>query len=198
MPRPVVTVREATPEDLPDLLAMWQELRPLGLRLDRSAATATESGVLARLAQAQANPDVRVVVATIGDEVVGMAVLTHQPFAALFDTRAAHVNYLHVRPAHLRKGAGRALVAAAAGFAEEHGAEHVVTSVYSQLREANRFYARLGFGPMIVSRVAALPALRRKLAAETRLGALDDVLQRRRSLRRTRLRDALTPAPVVD
>ncbi len=198
MPRPVVTVREATPEDLPDLLAMWQELRPLGSRLDRSAAAATESGVLARLAQAQANPDVRVVVATIGDEVVGMAVLTHQPFAALFDARAAHVDYLHVRPAYRRKGAGRALVAAAAGFAEEHGAEHVVTSVYSHLREANRFYARLGFGPMVVRRVAALPALRRKLAAETRLGALDDVLQRRRSLRRTRLRDALTPAPVVD
>ncbi len=194
MARPFVTVREATPDDLPDLLAMWRELRELGSRLDRSAGQASEEGVLARLAEAQANPDVRVVVATIAGEVVGMAVLTHQPFAALFDARAAHVHYLHVRAGHRRRGAGRALVAAAVAFADEHGAEHVVTSVYSHLREANRFYARLGFGPMVVRRVAAVPALRRKLAAEARVGALDEILQRRRSLRgRSRLRVAPVP-----
>ena len=193
MARPYVSVREATPDDLPDLLQMWKELRQVGSRMDRAAPPATEEGILARLAEAQSNPDVRVVVATIGDEVVGMAVFTHQPFAALFDARAAHVHYLHVRAPHRRKGVGRALVGASVTFAEEHGAEHVITSVYPQLREANRFYARLGFGPMVVRRIAAVPALRRKLAVDARVCALEDVLERRRSLRKSgRLRAALT------
>jgi hypothetical protein len=65
-------------------------------------------------------------------------------------------------------------------------ADHVVTNVYPQLRDCNRFLARLGFAPVITRRVVALPALRRRLAIEARAGSADEVLARRRSVRRVR------------
>lgn len=187
MTRAHVEVRDATPDDLPDLLAMWTELRSLAPRSERAFPDPSPEGVLARLAQAQADPSVRVVVATLpgdgGPEVAGFAVLTAQPYAALFDAGAAHLHYLHVRPERRRRGVGRALVATAASFAEERGAEHVLTSVSPSLREANRFYARLGFGPVVVRRAVSVTALRRRLAGDARTPGLEEVLQRRRSLR---------------
>ncbi len=171
------------PEDMPDLLSMWQELRALAGRGDRAVPPASPEAVLGRISEAQSSPGVRIVVATVGEDIAGMAVLTHSPFAALFDYHAAHVHYLHVRQTWRRRGVGRALLTAAAAFAEEHGAEHVVTAVHPALRDANRFYARLGFAPMVVRRVATVSMLRRKLAADPRVGALEEVLHRRRSLR---------------
>lgn len=183
MARPLLAVRDATPDDLPDLLAMWRELRELGGWYERAAPPPTEEGVLARLHRAAGAADLRIVVATSGASVVGMAVLTAAPFAALVDTTAVHVHYLHTRAGCRRRGVGHALLAAAAAFAEEIGAEHVVTSVHPQLREAQRFYARLGFAPMVLRRVAPVTTLRRKLAVESPAAGLDGLLARRRTLR---------------
>ncbi len=183
MVRAHVVVRQATPDDLPDLLALWREQRELAGRTERVAPEATVEGALEALARAHRDPGTRIIVAVVGEAVVGLAVLTHEPFAALFDVRAVHLNYLQVRDGCRRRGVGHALVAAAAGFAEEVGAEHVITHVLPQLREANRFFARLGFGPVVVQRAAPVPALRRRLATDSRNGALDELLSRRRSLR---------------
>jgi GNAT superfamily N-acetyltransferase len=185
--RSLVTVREATPDDVPDLLAMWAELRALGSRYERTAPAPSEDGVRARLRDAQTTPDLRIIVACAGPAVVGMAVLVHQPFAALVEARAVHVNYLHVREGARRQGVGHALVAAAAAFAEEVGAEHVLSSVYPHLRDSQRFYARLGFGPMMVHRAVPLSILRRRLAGSGP-GQIDGVLARRRSTRLSRRR----------
>ena len=107
------------------------------------------------------------------------------------------IDYLHVRPAYHRRGAGRALVAAAAAFCEEIGAEHVVVNVFPQVREANRFYAKLGFSPLVVrTGRASVSTLRRTLAADSaEQGRRAGVLARRRQrwLARTRAR-AHTPA----
>jgi ribosomal protein S18 acetylase RimI-like enzyme len=175
-------VRAATPDDLPDLLVMWREHLDLGPRGDRSLPRPSEEGVLARLHEAQDNPDLKIMVANVGDQVAGMAVFTHQPVLALFDADAVHVHYLHVRPGHRRRGIGHALVAAAASLAEDLGAEHVVSNVAAHHREANRFYARLGFGALILGRSAAVPTLRRKLAASCPT-VREEILARRRSLR---------------
>ena len=79
------------------------------------------------------------------------------------------IDYLHVRPAFHRRGVGRALVAAAAAFCDEIGAEHVVVNVFPQVREANRFYAKLGFSPLVVRRVAPVSStLRRTLGLRRR------------------------------
>ena len=193
MARPPVSVRDATSDDVQELVEMWGELRVLAGRLDRGGAAPTEAGVLRRLHDVADDPDRRLVVATLGGEIVGTALLSHEPVAALADVGAVHVHYLHVRPAHRRRGIGGALLAAAVSFAEECGAEHVVANVSSQLREAQRFYARLGFGPVVVRRVAPVSVLRRRLTAEraSRGRAPVDELSARRRTARARMRAAL-------
>jgi GNAT superfamily N-acetyltransferase len=184
--RPGVAVRDACPDDLPALLAMWRELRDIGGRLERAVPAATEDGALDRLLRITSDPDSRALVATVADRVVGMAVLTCTPYAPLFDQKAVHVHYLHVRDGARRRGVGKALLAAAATFAEEVGAEHLMTSVLPQLRDSNRFYARLGFSPVVVRRSVPVSVLRRRLAAEGVATGPDHLVLRRRTLRRVR------------
>ena len=186
MTRPGVAVRDACSDDLAALVAMWAELREIGSRLDRATPPVSHEGALDRLLAITGDPDSRALVATIGDDVAGMAVLTCMQYAPLFDQRAVHVHYLHVRDGHRRRGVGKALLAAAASFAEEVGAEHVITSVLPQLRATNRFYARLGFSPVVVRRSVPVSLLRRRLAAEGVVVAADNLLVRRRTLRRVR------------
>ena len=186
MSRPGVAVRDACPDDLAAVVAMWGELRDVAGRLDRATPPVSHDGAMDRLLSITSDPDSRALVATVGDEVVGMAVLTCAQYAPLFDQNAVHVHYLHVRDGHRRRGVGKALLAAAACFAEEVGAEHVMTSVLPQLRDANRFYARLGFGPVVVRRSVPVSLLRRRLAAEGVVAAADNLLVRRRTLRRVR------------
>lgn len=184
--RPGVLVRDAVPDDLPDLLAIWDELRDLGGRFERAMPCASDDGVLDRLGAIQADPASRLLVAVIDGKAAGLALLTTSSYAPLFDQTAVHVHYLHVRDGFRRRGVGRALLAAAVALADEVGAEHVLTSVLPHLRDTQRFYARLGFGPVVVRRSVPVSMLRRRLAGEGRSTMADNVLARRRTLRRVR------------
>jgi GNAT superfamily N-acetyltransferase len=184
--RPSVIVRDAAPDDLPALLAMWRELRELGGRFERSMPQVSEDGVLDRLRAIGDDPAWRALVAIHDGEVAGMAVLTSSAYAPLFDQNAVHVHYLHVRDGCRRRGVARSLLGAAVTMAEEVGAEHVITSVLPHLRETQRFYARLGFGPVVVRRSVPVSMLRRRLAGDLRATVADNVLARRRNLRRVR------------
>jgi GNAT superfamily N-acetyltransferase len=184
----VITVREAQSHDLPAIARQWGDIKKVAGRSNRLAPMPNFGRVRDYVRYGPRDPDQRVLVATIDgdDEVIGFCVLFRQPFAPLYDGCSVQVHYLHVAERCRRRGVGRALVAAAATFAEEVSAEHVVTNVYPQLRDCNRFFARLGFAPVITRRVVALPALRRRLAVEARTGSVDEVLARRRSVRRVR------------
>jgi GNAT superfamily N-acetyltransferase len=181
-----VVVRDAVPDDLPVLVTMWHELRDLGGRVDRTMPVVSEDGVLHRLKRIDDDPDSRALVAVIDGVVAGMALLTVSAYAPLFDQDAVHVHYLHVRDGYRRRGAGRALLAAAVATADDVGAEHILTSVMPQLRDTQRFYARLGFGPVVVRRSVPVSMLRRRLAGESRPSLADNVVARRRTLRRAR------------
>ncbi len=187
MSRPAVVVREATVDDTPALLAMWSELRDMGGRIERLMPGPDAEGLRERLAWVATDPSSRVLVAIVDDaEVAGMTLLTEAPYAPLFEQRAVHTHYLHVRDGFRRRGVGKALLAAAVAFAEEVGAEHVMTSVLPQMRETQRFYARLGFSPVVVRRSAPVSVLRRRLAPSGATSVTDNLLARRRSLRRVR------------
>lgn len=186
MTRPSVTVRDAVPDDLPALLTMWRELRDLGGRIERTMPQASEDGVLDRLRAIDDDPESRALVAVLDGQLAGMAVLTCTSFAPLFEQAAVHVHYLHVREGFRRRGVARNLLCAAVSVADEVGAEHVITSVLPHLRETQRFYARLGFGPVVVRRSVPVAMLRRRLAGEVRSSSADSLLARRRTLRRVR------------
>jgi GNAT superfamily N-acetyltransferase len=70
-----------------------------------------------------------------------------------------------VFPEYRRHGIGQALMDAAVSWAEERGATHVATAAHSSSRDANRFMARLGLGPMATLRIAPTTAVRAKLVA---------------------------------
>ena len=186
MTRPAVLVRDARPDDLPALLLMWDELRDMGSRLERVIPPSGAAGVLERLESVSRDPDSCAVVAVVDDEVAGMAVLTATAYAPLFEQRAVHAHYLHVRDGFRRRGVGKALLTAAVSFADDVGAEHVITSVLPQMRETQRFYARLGFGPVVVRRSVSVSALRRRLTGAPAPSSADHLVARRRSLRRLR------------
>ncbi len=198
--RASVTVRDCVPEDLPAVLALYDELCAAGPRAAVPAhaeAGSTRAAVAARYVRAIDSPDERLaVVVTTHGEVVGMALMTRATSSGLVETLAVHMNHVSVAARHRRRGAGRALVAAATAWAEEIGASGVAVPVFPSAREANRFFARLGFAPASITRVASVPALRRRLGSEVPSATLDEGhLMRRRRLRAATRGRALMPRP---
>jgi GNAT superfamily N-acetyltransferase len=96
----------------------------------------------------------------------------------LVDTPSVHMTHSVVSRRHERRGAGKALVAAAAAYADERGIDQLVVSVNPGSREGNRFFARLGFAPLAVRRIAPVSVVRRRLA-QTELTAMEHVVRRR-------------------
>ncbi len=176
-----LAVRRATSEDVPALLSLVEELREAG-RASRSLLRGV-SGLAERLADLVADDATEVLLAETGTDPVGMAILFESPVTSLTDLPTLRMDYAVVARRARRRGVGRALVAAAAAYAEDAGMEQLAVAVVPADREANRFYARLGFAPVVVRRVSPVAALRRKLAVPERRPTASD-LARRRLLRR--------------
>jgi ribosomal protein S18 acetylase RimI-like enzyme len=195
MPWTAVRVRPATEHDLPALLAFAEEMRdqllPTG---DGKRSRNGRAGLESRYLDALADPDRSLVVAVDDEDApLGMALLSVAPANALLDLPAVHVSHVVVGDGVKRRGAGKALVAAAATYAEERGIEQVVVSVNPGSREANRFFARLGFAPLAVRRVAPVQVIRRRLQIAD-AGPADHVVRRGR--RPGRLRSGAPALPL--
>ena len=171
MSRIRVRVRAALSDDVDELVALVGSLTDLGLVRGRRVARSWPDGLRTECERLLADPDHRVVVAVEepadagAGVVVGAAVLAADTTGGLLDPPSVYVSHLLVAPAHRKRGVGRALVAAAAGYAEELGVDSVVVAVAPTTRDANRFFARLGFAPLVIRRVAPVAALRRALAS---------------------------------
>ncbi len=188
MPRVHVVVRPLTTADTEAVLEMWEELRQYTGRSGALAPMPSEARLRQVMAEMDGDDSCRAVVAALDGEVVGMAVFTRRPLGPFMEARVVQIDYLHVRAAFHRRGVGRALVAAATGYADEIGSEHVSVNVLPQVREANRFYAKIGFSPLAVRRVASVSTLRRSLGLEVpvRGAARAGLLARRRTAIRSR------------
>lgn len=137
----------------------------------------------ARVAAALERDGVTILLAESAGEAHGYIALLETRLTALSETPSIWVDQLYVVPTARRNGTARALLAAAARVAEDRGAEQIGACVPAQARETNRFFARLGFHSVVVRRVTSTGALRRRLGAPQERSALEEVLQRRRSLR---------------
>jgi GNAT superfamily N-acetyltransferase len=178
-----VIARPASIDDVPALAALWAELKQVGGRAERAINPASVSDIADRLAATISDPDCRVLVATADSQPAGMAVLRVTCPDPLSETCVVQLMHLVVAGGQRRRGVGHALVAAAADFADERQIEHLTAGVYPSLRDASRFYARLGFSPVLVQRVAPVAAVRRRLGIEF-AGSRDDVVRRSSRLRR--------------
>jgi GNAT superfamily N-acetyltransferase len=189
--RPLVLTRLATDEDLSVLVALWDELRQIGGRAERAINPVTAVDVRERMAEVLVDPTCRVVLACSDGAPAGMVVLKAQRPDPLSDAQVVQVAHLVVSGAHRHRGVGHALLAAAADFATERHIDHVAVGVYPSLRDASRFYARLGFAPLAVRRIAPVAVLRRRLDNDSTMPLLGDAVRRR-----TRLIRPVTPQRV--
>ncbi len=172
MSRSSLCVRAAELADLPILVEFGRELHEqlvgpaepgARTRGEKPERTAWEQ----RYRQAIEDPDRHLVLCLrAGEEALGMALLTVAPGGALLDQSVVYLSHALVPGRHRRRGAGKALVAAAADFADARGLEQIVVAVHAGAagsREANRFFARLGFAPLSVRRVGSVATVRRRL-----------------------------------
>lgn len=185
MPSHPVRVRPVTEADLPALLTLAEELREQLLPSDGGGRSRSRPSLEERYREAIADPGRHLVLAVEGcdcpdEQVLGMAMFTITTANALLDVAAVHVSHAVVSGHQRKRGAGRALVAAATAFADERGIDQLVVSVHPASREAARFYARLGFAPLAVRRTASVGAVRRRLAL---LERASEPLARRRPVR---------------
>jgi GNAT superfamily N-acetyltransferase len=145
------------------------------------AARAASEG---RIAAALQREDVRAYMATSDGQPVGFAVAATSPFSALTDSPCVTIDQLYVAPDSRRHGVARQLMSAVTLYADSRGCDQIGCNVPAQQREANRFFARLGFSSQVVRRITTVAALRRRLGTdEQRHHSIEALLHRRRSLR---------------
>jgi GNAT superfamily N-acetyltransferase len=185
--RATVSAREAVAADIPGLLELFDQLRAAGPRRSvpmPSDPTTLRGGAAERFRAVIDDPDQRLIVAEDADGLAGMVLCSIGTSSTLATAPAVVLSHLTVAANSRRAGVGRVLVAAATQWAAECDVDHLRVAVYASSREANRFFARLGFAPVSVNRVAPVAALRRILGAEVPAAEADsEAGARRRRLR---------------
>jgi predicted N-acetyltransferase YhbS len=182
--RSLVSMRSAELTDAPLLAELWGEaLR----RVDHQDQIADLELVIKAAAD---SAEQRLVVAEYDGELAGAVFLRLTTVTAVNLEPVVEAVSPHVFAQFRRHGIGSSLMECALTFADELGAAHVMTAASSGSRDANRFMARLGLGPLAVTRVASAPTMRAKLTAHrpglaTAGGRhLTRVLAARRSMKR--------------
>lgn len=163
-----IRVRPATHDDIGAVVALSDELRrpavARGTHYGRPPLPDTGADRAERYARFIDDARGRLVVAA--DEgtgqITGMALLGRD-VADLLGSDAVYMTQVVVAPEFRRRGVGRRLVGAAVAYADEVGSDQIVVGVAVGGRETHRFFARLGFAPLVTRRVASVPALRRSL-----------------------------------
>lgn len=182
MPRTAPLIRQATPADAVELLALWSATTRGTVTTDRAVAEAELA-----LANLAANPDERLLVAEVDGDVVAAVALKRGQVSPLVPDPVVHTSFLLVLPQFRRHGYAHALLEAAVSWAEEKDVDHI-TAITDGNRDTNRFLARLGLVTLGTVRLTSTATLRKKLSAErSRLSGnrhLVEVISHRRSVRR--------------
>jgi GNAT superfamily N-acetyltransferase len=179
--RPAISIKRVSEPEARAFTELWMSSRvEAGVSPEVAARAASEG----RIAAALQREDVRAYVAMADGRAVGFAVAATSPFSALTDSPCVTIDQLYVVPDARKSGVARNLMSAVTLYADSRGCEQIGCNVPSQHRDANRFFARLGFSSQVVRRITTVSALRRRLGTdEQRQHSLDVLLHRRRSLR---------------
>jgi GNAT superfamily N-acetyltransferase len=181
MSRTSLVSRIACREDAPVLAELWTDVLR---RADRSEQVADLELVIKGAA---ASPEQRFVVVEYDGRVAGSVLLKLTTMSPLNLEPCVQAIQPRVFDHSRRHGVGRALMDAAASFAEENGVLHVTTAVPAAARDANRFMARLALAPVATVRVVPTSLLRSRVTPPVAGGrSVPRVLAARRSQRRSR------------
>jgi GNAT superfamily N-acetyltransferase len=161
-----VKVRQATPEDVPSLVALFQELDRM--QADWRVFTPRPGfydEVGEKYREAMNIPDSMVLVAVDDEgEVVGMAYGESRMPSRFSDERALELSGVVVRSGYRGRGVGRELVEEAARFAKERGIDWIELKTFAPNRGAMEFWERLGFEPRVVQMTTHTQDLMERLA----------------------------------
>jgi ribosomal protein S18 acetylase RimI-like enzyme len=160
-----VKVRQATLEDVPALVALFQELDRM--QSDWRVFTPRpgfydEVGLKYR--EAMSTENAVVLVAEDEGEIVGMAYGEVRIPSRFSDERALELSGVGVRTGYRGRGVGRALVQEAARFAGELGVEWVELKTFAPNQGAMAFWEGLGFTPRVVQMTQGTKALVQRLS----------------------------------
>ena len=189
-----VITRTARPADLPSVLALVRQHRADAYAEDVLTGH-TRGAAASGFRRLLDDPGHRVVLAVRpgpnaaggadGEVAVGLAVLGLDPLSLVLGNPQVTVHTFVVHREHRRRGTGAVLLAAAARYAQEIGAHHVVAAVGGHEAERQRFFARMGFAPLTTRRIVTVDSLIRSLAAWQR-GGLPVTVSRRPAAARRR------------
>ncbi|MEX0754323.1 MAG: GNAT family N-acetyltransferase [Actinomycetota bacterium] len=157
-------VRQATPPDVPSLVALFQELD--SMQRDWRVFTPRPGfydQVGAKYRAAMGRPDEVVLVAEHDGEVVGMAYGEVNVPSRFSDERALELSGVVVRAGHRGRGVGRALVREATRFAAARNVPWVTLKTFSPNEGSMTFWEQLGFTPRVVQLTSSTDALERRI-----------------------------------
>jgi len=143
MDSPPLTIRSARREDLPVVVRLLAD-DALGAARER-VETPLPASYTAAFDAIDADPHNELVVACLGEEVVGVLQLTITPCLVQQGAWRATVEGVRVAAAHRSRGVGAALFAWVTARARSAGCRIVQLTTDRRRPDARRFYERLGF-----------------------------------------------------
>ena len=161
-------VRQATPEDVPALVALFQELDRM--QADWRVFTPRPGffdEVGEKYREAMNNPDAVVLVVEDDEgEAVGMAYGEARTPSRFSDERALELSGVVVRAGYRGRGVGRELVQEAARFAGERGIAWIELKTFSPNRGAMEFWENMGFEARVIQLTSPTRELLERLAED--------------------------------
>jgi GNAT superfamily N-acetyltransferase len=144
MGRSIATVQRVDDSLHSPFIELWISHRIEGGTTPEAAQRLALDGTLRNALQ---RSDVAAFIAFVDSRPAGYLVLSDSTRSLLVDSPCVAIDMLYVAPAYRRLGVGRALLRSVSLYADRQGAEHIASLVPAQDRDANRFFARLGFVP---------------------------------------------------
>jgi GNAT superfamily N-acetyltransferase len=129
-----ISVRDARAEDAEAMASLCAQL----------GYPSSPERVGARFARLVGDDDVRTLVATNGDEIIGLATV-HLRYTINHDTPIGQLTMLVVDERNRTHGVGRALVDTAESWARERGCKRFVVTTALRRADAHAFYERLAY-----------------------------------------------------
>ena len=153
-------VRQALREDVPALVALFQELDRM--QSDWRVFTPRPGfydQVGEKYREALESPDSLLLVAEHEGEVVGMAYGEMSQPSRFSDERALELSGVVVRAGYRGRGVGRELVRGAALFAQDRAVSWIELKTFAPNQGAMAFWEELGFTPRVVQLTSSTDAL---------------------------------------